>query len=237
MSPRIVDDAMLKAREQVILDAALDYIKEQSITSLTVDKIVAKVPFSKGTVYNHFCSKEDIVTGLCNQCISSLRSLFYTAIDFDGNIREKMVAICIAYMMSAKTDPESFMLVITAKTPALQQKASEERWNEHVDLESQLMGLFCGLIQQALDDRALSLPPHLSPPQVAFAIWSMSFGTIALLQEGLERCDLRRLMEIERELVSHCNLVMDGLGWLPRSQDFDWQPCIESCKRRITPMV
>ncbi len=237
MSPRIVDDAMLKAREQVILDAALDYIKEQSISSLTVDKVVAKVPFSKGTVYNHFCSKEDIVTGLCNQCISSLCSLFYTAIDFDGNIREKMVSICIAYMMSAKTDPTRFMLVITAKTPTLQQKASEERWNEHVDLESQLIDLFCGLIQQALGDRELSLPPGMSPPQVAFAIWSMSFGTIALLQEGLERCDLRRMMEVERELVSHCNLIMDGLGWLPRSQDFDWRPCIESCKRRITPTV
>lgn len=237
MSPRIVDQETLQEREQIILDAALDYIRENDIASLTVDKVVARVPFSKGTVYNHFCSKEDIVTGLCNLCVSSLHALFQEATDFEGNVREKMVAICIAYMMSAKADSTRFMLVITAKTPALNQKASEERWNKHIELEQQLMALFCSLIQKAIEDQDLVIPAHMSPPQIAFAIWSMSFGTIALLQEGLERCDLRRLMEVERELVTHCNLVMDGLGWLPLSQDFDWQPCINACKERVSGLV
>ena len=237
MSPRVLDAETLMAREQVILKAALDYIRENDIASLTMDKVVARVPFSKGTVYNHFCSKEDIVTGMCNSCVNSLHALFKAATDFEGNVREKMIAICIAYMMSAKADSTRFMLVITAKTSALSQKASEARMNEHIKLEQQLMHLFCSLIQKAIADQDLVIPAHMSSPQVAFAIWSMSFGTIALLQDGLEHCDLRRLMEVERELVTHCNLVMDGLGWLPLSQDFDWQPCIDACKERVSGLV
>lgn len=237
MSPRVVDAETLKAREQVILNAALDYIRENDIASLTVDKVVSRVPFSKGTVYNHFSSKEDIVAGLCNLCVGSLLSLFQAATQFNGNVREKMVAICIAYMMSAKADSTRFMLVITGRTPALHQKASEARWSEHVELEAQLISFFCSLIQRAIDDQDLVIPAHMSPPQVAFAIWSMSFGTIALLQDGVDRCDMRQLMEMERELVTHCNLVMDGLGWLPMSQEFDWRPCIEACKARISGLV
>jgi AcrR family transcriptional regulator len=237
MSPKIIDDATREARERVITDVAQAFIREEGIGALTIDKIVTRVPYSKGTVYSHFSCKEDLITGLCNLCVGTLADLFRLAIDFNGSSREKMMCLGIAYMLHAQADMTRFMLVITAKTPSIRSKASESRANRHLQLEAQLMGLFLGVIEEAVSDGDLVIPPHLTLPQVAFSIWSMSFGTIALLQDNLERCSVRSELDLERELVNHANLLLDGLGWRPLTPDHDWSCAIEQCKQRVMPLV
>lgn len=237
MSPRVVDDATREARERVISRAALDFIRDEGIGALTIDKIVARVPYSKGTVYGHFSSKEDLLTGLCNQCVDGLYELFSAALAFDGNSRERILSVAIAYMLYASADPTRFMLVITAKTPSTRAKASPVRAEKHLQLEGRLNELFLSVINDAIARGDLTPPAHMSPPQVAFALWAMVFGTIALLQDSLERCAVRTDMQLERELVNHSHLILDGLGWLPLSQEFDWAPAIAGCRQRVAHLI
>jgi AcrR family transcriptional regulator len=51
MTPRLLDGNALQAREQQIIDSAVNLIEVLGIENLTMDKVVANVPFSKGTVY------------------------------------------------------------------------------------------------------------------------------------------------------------------------------------------
>lgn len=237
MTPKLIDATEIAAREQVILDAALEYIRTEGIGSLTVDKVVARVPYSKGTVYNHFISREDMLTGLCNHCVSTLYELFMEAVNFEGNSREKLLSLCIAYMLHAQAEPTRFMLLVTAKTPSMHEKASQARLDEHERLDTQLMTLFCGQIQAGIEAGELQLAEPMTVQRVAFSLWSMSFGTIALLQSHLERCTVRSMMELERELLTHLNLVMDGLNWQPRSCEQDWQAVAQACKSRVMPLI
>ena len=48
-------------REQLILDAARNIINQEGWEHLTMERVAAAVEYSKGTVYNHFSSKEDVV--------------------------------------------------------------------------------------------------------------------------------------------------------------------------------
>ena len=57
MAPRILDEYSLKAREQDIIDATIALIEKHGVENITMDKVVAAVPYSKGTVYKHFISK------------------------------------------------------------------------------------------------------------------------------------------------------------------------------------
>lgn len=233
MSPRIIDQATLEAREEEIMRTALEIISEQGAAGLTIDKVVAKLPYSKGTVYNHFTCKEDLLTGLCNLSIKGMAPLFERAASFSGNSREKMLAVGYAYMLHSMLNPTEFMLVISAKTPSVREKSTQKRQEEHLALEERLLGSLLHIISLGLSSSELKLLPHLSPAQVAFSLWSMSFGTIALLHETLDRCSVRVEMQLERELVNHCNILLDGLNWQPFTQNHDWMNTVETFKNEL----
>lgn len=233
MSPRIVDEVAIAAREEEIMHTALNIMAEQGVAGLTIDKIVAKLPYSKGTVYNHFTCKEDLLTGLCNRHCGTLTEMFQRASEFEGSSREKMFAIGIAYKLHSLLYPTEFMLVISAKTPSVREKSTAKRQEEHLALEQAILGIMLKIISDGLSSGDLALQPHLSPAQVAFSLWAMSFGTIALLHESLDRCTVRSEMELERELINHCNLLLDGLQWKPFTADHDWLETLKRLKEEI----
>lgn len=235
MSPKIIDHQALEAREEEIMLTALSIMAEGGVAGLTIDKLVAKLPYSKGTVYNHFTCKEDLLTGLCNRSVRNVAELFCRAVSFEGKSRERMLAIGYAYMLHSLLNPTEFMLVISAKTPAVREKSTEKRQEEHLALESKLLGSILQIITAGVSSGELKLQAHLSPPQVAFSLWSMSFGTIALLHETLDRCSVRTEMNLERELINHSNLLLDGLNWKPFTQEHDWAATIHKYKTQLFP--
>lgn len=215
MSPKLIDEDTLRAREDVIMEAAQKLINKIGAASLTMDKVVAEVPYSKGTVYNHFSGKEDLLIALCNGSMRTLISMFNRSMSIDISSRDKMLAVGFAYMLYAYLYPDKFMLVITAKTPSVSEKASPARHDEHIQLESELLELAAGTITQAISDGDLEMPEDMNVEQVTFAFWSSAFGTISLLSEKVERCGTRSEMLLEQAIVQNSNLLFDGLGWRP----------------------
>ncbi len=228
MSPKILDSAELDAREQVMLRSAFQLIAEEGVSGLTIDKLVNRIPYSKGTVYNHFSGKEDLLTGLCIEALEHLSHLFQRAAAYPGNSRERITAIGFAYMLHAQINPVAFMLVITAKTPSIWEKTSDKRQQAYQQKEDQLLQVFLQVICDAISVGDLSLPASFSESDVAFALWANCFGTIALLQEDLERCAVRQNIDMEPAVLRHCSLLLNSFGWLPLHQDPE--PTIEQLK-------
>lgn len=221
MSPRIVDEESLQAREDELLESALSIIETDGVAGLNMDKLVARVPYSKGTIYNHFSSKEDLLTGLCCQGMRILEDLFSRAEAFNGNTRERVIAQHLAYLLYALLYPNRFLLVISAMSPTLFERTSEQRREEIQSLETDLLGTVLSIIDDAITKGDLALPTHMERSQVAFANWSIGFGTIALLAGDTESCECRRNLKIDRDLMINANLMLDGLGWKPLSSEMD----------------
>ncbi|WP_293265737.1 TetR/AcrR family transcriptional regulator [Neptunomonas sp.] len=230
MTPRILDIKTQVERENTLLDCAHAFIQRESIAALTIDKLVKELPFSKGTIYNHFNSKEDILLGLCNRGMSILAELFNRARQFDGLPREQGLAIHFAYMLYAKLHPTLFMLVLTAKTSNITDKASASKQEEHLLLEGKLIGPIVSIFQESLDRNEISPPMPMTLEQLAFACWSLSFGTNALLLQNIEHCGTRSNLVVERELINNVNLLFDGFQFQPLTNDFDWTNTISRLK-------
>ena len=98
--PRLLDENALQEREQTIITVAITLIQRLGIENLTMDKVVAQVPFSKGTVYKHFIGKEDLLLAISNHAIKVLSDLFSRAYLF----KAVRVNVC-CYL----TSPTSFM--------------------------------------------------------------------------------------------------------------------------------
>ena len=67
-------------REEELVDLAVVIINEQGFAGLSLEKLTAKSCYSKGTIYNHFSSKEDCLSALCIRAISSILDLFKRAL-------------------------------------------------------------------------------------------------------------------------------------------------------------
>ena len=80
-------------REQLILDSAQCILHELGYAQLTMERVADAVEYSKGTIYNHFSSKEDLVCALCCRCVSNLIELFKRAYDYPGTTRELVLPI------------------------------------------------------------------------------------------------------------------------------------------------
>jgi AcrR family transcriptional regulator len=220
MAPRYMDDASLRDREEEILDQALEIISKNGIVLLTMDKLVANVNYSKGTVYKHFSSKEDVLAGLCNRNMHSMMKLFVRAADINGTAREKMTAVGFAYMVSVLMSPQHFTLVMNAKTE-LFEAASIRRQEEHDDIDGKLLNVICEIIQGAVSSKELALDGHDEIQKISFSLWSMAFGTISLLLNGEKACSTTTGLILEDRVIANGNIVMNGWNWAEPKRDQD----------------
>ena len=224
MSPRQLATAELLEREQRILSAAYEVMAEVGVSALTLERVSQNLPYSKGTLYNHFTCKEDLIIAMCVESIEIFEGFKGRVMAFDASSRARMQALSLAYLLYAKLYPLRFMLVISAKSGQILEKASESRRNQLLDTESRLMALpVYHLIVPALESGECKPPMPLAPEQIIYSCWSNAFGAIALLEDDVRCCSIRQDMHAEREVLISINLVLDGLGWQPLSADHDWR--------------
>ncbi len=221
MCPRIVSPEDRQLRDQELLDTALELIRRESITSLSMDKLAANVPYSKGTVYNHFCSKEDLLLGLCNCGMGIVADLFDRTTAIRGSGRDRVLALSYAYMVYAQLYRDQFFLHVQSKTPSLYEKGSQERIAQNVAMEERLVGHVLQAVEQARAAGDLVLQPGWTSLQVAFHLWASAFGAVVLAMVKKDAPGPLRV-DASRELFNQMSLILDGLGWRPLTPD--WHP-------------
>ena len=79
----------IQQRKQLMLDIAEQLIDEDGHQALSMDRIAEHSEYSKGTVYQHFPCKEEVLIAICQRSMGTLTELFERANRFDGRPRER----------------------------------------------------------------------------------------------------------------------------------------------------
>lgn len=209
-------------REEELIDLAVEIINELGFSGLTLEKLTAKSRYSKGTIYNHFTSKEDCLSALCGRAVSSIIVLFKRALAFNGNSREKALAVHFAYQLYTRLEPTLFLAVLSSKSPGVLENTSPERRVLVQALELEINQLSDEMIGQSVADGSLKIPSHLSIETLSFANWAMSFGTNALAGQASEAIAVTRL-DPNTILLQNISILHDGMNWHPLSKDWDYK--------------
>ncbi len=83
----------IQSREGRILEVARAMIVQDGYHGLSMDRIAEALEYSKGTIYQHFSCKEDILMALVNQAVECRLDLFRRAAAIRGRSRERITAI------------------------------------------------------------------------------------------------------------------------------------------------
>ncbi|CCK77256.1 putative transcriptional regulator, TetR family [Oleispira antarctica RB-8] len=219
-------------REQELVDLAVLILNQEGFGGLSLEKLTAKSSYSKGTIYNHFSSKEDCLSALCIRAVSSILELFKRALMFDGCSREKTVAVHYAYQLYARLEPTMFMAVLSSKSPGVREKTSPERTQIMDALEFEINNFSDAMFRNAVADGSLDLPSHLSIETLTFSNWAMSFGTNALAAGAAEATAINRL-DPTTLLLQNIGILLDGMNWQPLSKDWDYQKTWQRVEEEI----
>ena len=93
MLPRTLKERQRQEREALILQAAEEVLTEKGYHEMSMDEIAARVGISKGTVYLHFASKEDLVFALFERDMQKFQELVEERIDPASTVRGRMETI------------------------------------------------------------------------------------------------------------------------------------------------
>lgn len=209
-------------REQRLLQLAQQVLQQDGFAGFTMDRLTALSDVSKGTLYNHFSSKEDVLTALSVDSLQRLLQQFRQAIKFNGHSRERALALHYAYHTFSAAEPTLFLCLLSAATPGIIEKSSAERLAQRQLLEMQLLQLCQQVLTEALQDGSLSLPAGVELEQWSFIHWALAFGCNALFVP-LRQLGLFAGLQSSQVNLYSINLLFDGMAWQPLSSAWDYQ--------------
>ncbi|MCA8920171.1 MAG: TetR/AcrR family transcriptional regulator [Planctomycetes bacterium] len=210
-----------EAREDLILREAQAILLERGYLGLTMDRIAQATDYSKGTIYQHFPNKEEVVMALVTQTSSRRSAMFERAATFRGRSRERMAAIGQAAELFVRLYPDHMRSEQIVRAASVRDKTTPERRRVLEACESRCMNVAKGVVRDAIAAGDLELDPE-RVPELAFGLWSMHFGAfnLAVAEWPLDE------LGVDDPLASlrvNQHVLLDGYGWQPLfAGAFDW---------------
>lgn len=207
-------------RESKILSVARPMIVKEGYLGLNMDRVASKLKISKGTIYNHFSCKEEIVIALAIETMAKRTEMFRQAAQFRGCSRFRMLAIGDAAERFVRESPEHFQFEQILRLDSVWEKTSEKRRALIQACEMNCMGTVAGIVRDAIANGELTLPDKLTPEDLVFGLWSLTSGaySIVLTSDSLESLGMSEPYETVRK---HISVLLDGYGWTPLSPEYD----------------
>lgn len=211
-----------REREELILRVAREILLERGYLGLTMDRIATATEYSKGTIYQHFPNKEEIVAALAIQTAEKRVALFERGAAWSGPTRERILGVGVSAEVFLRLYPDHFKAEQITRATSIRDKISAEVAGVLLGLEHRCVGIATDVVRDAVAAGDLSLPEGVAPETVSFGLWCLTYGVFTLLvTEGRPFAELG-FAEPLRLLERNQNLLLDGHGWAPLSSEHDY---------------
>ncbi|VAW57635.1 hypothetical protein MNBD_GAMMA07-1391 [hydrothermal vent metagenome] len=210
----------LFAREQLILDTAQDIMHHQGMQSLTMERIAAEIEYSKGTIYSHFSSKEEIISAISCRCMDQIFEMFIRARDYPGNHRERIAAIGLAHSIYSQLHPDEMQNMQLIKSSAIREKISAEKQFNLFQKEQKITEVVMQIVRDAMHDGDIPKDQPFMPDSIVLGLWTMGYGSSLLNMSGIPFEKLGMQQPLDMMLINSHKLL-DSYQWKPLSSEFD----------------
>jgi AcrR family transcriptional regulator len=223
----------VRERELMLLDVGRRMLIEQGYAGLNMDRLAEATEYSKGTVYQHFSTKEDLVTALASQSMERRQELFGKALTFQGRPRERFLAVAMADELFVRLHPHHFRSEQVIKMADLEQRASAERRGALTALECRCFDDVGKVLEEAVAAGDLVLPPSLPVNEVMFILFTMVIGTHNAMLNFRPLLQQQGIAAPLASLREGVQIFLDGLGWRPLRSEWDYDATFRRLSREI----
>ncbi|MBX7255954.1 MAG: TetR/AcrR family transcriptional regulator [Candidatus Hydrogenedentes bacterium] len=211
----------IQMRDDLFLRVARDILLEDGYHGLTMARIASVTRFSKGTLYNRFTCKEDLVVELACRCREERIAMVDRAMRYEGRPRERMVAIGEAAEHFARLYPESIRVLHIIDAEAVLEKVPEKQRSRLKTYDERVFAAMADLIEEAISLKDLALPPRTTVREICFALWALVDGGASARLGGLP-LEALGIADSFGAIARGCHYLMDGLGWRPLTTEINY---------------
>ena len=224
----------VRHRESQILELAREMLLEHGYHGLSMDRIAEALEYSKGTIYQHFSCKEEILLALANEALDARVRMFRRAAAFRGRPRERMAGVGVATELFAGLYPHHLQVEQVVRLNSVWEKTSEQRRNLMRTCETQCMGTVGGIVRDADAVGDLTLPTTMEPEHVVFGLWSMNYGAQSIAGSSDTLAEIG-IADPLKSLRDNCNHLLDGYDWKPLTSELDYDDCRARIAEEVFP--
>ena len=222
----------IRNRQQQVLQVARSIFRQRGYLGLNMDRVAHELNVAKGTIYQHYKNKEEIILALAVETLDKRTAMFQQAGMFHGNPRQRMAAIGCAAELFVIRFPDHFELEKVLSCSSIIEKTSEKMQAAKTAAEMKCIQLVAGIVRDAVASGDLTLPDQVQPDQVVFGLWSATYGGYSIMgcDETLVQMGIEDGFQLVRDIN---NRLLDGFGWRPLSTEFDYNQIYDQAQREI----
>lgn len=225
--------AILK-REQQILKLSRKMVVESGYHGLSLDTLSSELGVSRGTIYNHFTCKEEILLALVIETMDRRREMFQHAAAFPGPPRVRIAAIGVAAEIFVRLYPDHFLVEQIVKSDSIWDKTSAERQSKMKICQVQCVGICGGIVRDGVAQGHLLLQNGATAEAVVFGLWSMAEGAYSIIATSDAMSDLG-ITEPFMAVRDNWHRMLDGYRWEPLASDFDYPTAMKEMAKELFP--
>jgi AcrR family transcriptional regulator len=207
-------------REELILDHAQRILLREGFQNLNLDVLAEAVEYSKGTLYLHFKTKEDIALAVVTRALKERADFFERALTFEGRSRERARAVGFACCHFAEVYPDYFNVEMMLKSHSFWEKADKPRQEEYGAQNGRCFRTMHRIVTEGLQSGDLPLG-SMTSEQIVFTIASTAVGSHIMGRNPLI-VSMSGVNDPLKRLCQNVDIVLDGLGWKALSTERDY---------------
>ena len=98
--------------------------------------------------------------------------------------------------------------------------------------EHRCVGIVAGIVRDGIAQGDLELPAEVSPEDLVFGLWSLSYGAHSIIATSESLADMG-ISEPFATVRNNINTMLDGYGWKPLQQDYDYDSVLQRIETEV----
>ena len=226
----------IQQRRDHFIEAAREVLLEDGYQAVSIGRVAEYTGFSRGTVYQLFSSKEELVVALGMKCRERLYEVVSLGYQFPGLPREKMVAVAQAVANYATESPGDQRILKIIDSELILEKVAERQQNQMVGYDVRIFGIVRDIVDQGLKSGDLVLPANSTGEGLCLGLWCLVDGTFAAQIGGAPLGEIG-IADPMAEMLQNGHMLLDGYQYRPLSSEHDYETTLQRFQQYFTRKV
>ena len=204
----------IKQRDELILNVSRSLFIEHGYHNVTMDSIAKAVEYSKGTVYQHYASKEEIISALCMRFGEMILGWF-DQIASDDTIPGyvKMLLIMESEIVVHEYASADHDLLTLFKSQAFSSKVSEDILHDMNCNVEEIIKMVHVFVRKAEASGELIIQPPATIDSITMGCWAMIEGTYEIADKHTYEKGNFTAKQIKQVMRTNSLMFLKGCGW------------------------
>lgn len=204
----------IQQRDELILNVSRSLFIEHGYHNVTMDSIAKAVEYSKGTVYQHYASKEEIISALCMR-FGEMILAWFEQIASDDSIPGyvKMLLIMESEIVVHEYASADHDLLTLFKSQAFSSKVNEDILQEMNCNVEEIIKMVHAFVRKAEASGELVIQSPAAIDSITMGCWAMIEGTYEIADKHTYDKGNFTAKQIKQVMRTNCLMFLRGCGW------------------------